>query len=47
MIFDDYDWKETKVGIDRVINEYKSMIHIIDTLTGDGISFHQIIVQKL
>ena len=47
MIFDDYDWKETKVGIDRFINEYKSMIHIIDTLTGDGISFHQIIVQKL
>ena len=47
MIFDDYDLKETKVGIDRFIDEYKSMIHIISTLTADGISFHQIIVQKL
>lgn len=47
IIFDDYDWKETKVGIDRFINEYKTMIHIVAGLPIDNIAYYQFIVQKL
>lgn len=47
MIFDDYDWEETKKGIDRFIYEYKPMLHIIGGLTSNNIAFQQYIVQKL
>jgi len=47
MIFDDYDWKETKLGIDRFMNEYKSRIHVVGGLTIDNQFYYQFIVQKL
>jgi predicted O-methyltransferase YrrM len=47
IIFDDYDWKQTKMGIDRFMNEYKSLIHIVGGLTINNIVYQQFIVQKL
>jgi predicted O-methyltransferase YrrM len=47
IIFDDYDWKETKTGIDKFMNEYKSVIRIIGGLTLNNIAYYQFIVQKL
>jgi predicted O-methyltransferase YrrM len=47
MIFDDYDWPQTKVGIDRFMDEYKPLINIIGGMTPDNNSYQQYIVQKL
>jgi hypothetical protein len=42
IIFDDYDWVETKTGIDKFVDEYSSKIKVIY----DN-SLFQLIVQKL
>lgn len=41
MIFDDYDWKQTKVGIDNFLEEYTGKIRVISDL------HWQLTVQKL
>lgn len=48
MIFDDYfydnqHWQETKVGVDRFLDEYKDKLKIISFIN----SFYQCIIQKL
>lgn len=48
IVFDDYDWKETCVGINQFIDEYKDKLKIIGGLglTTNG-NYFQMIVQKL
>jgi predicted O-methyltransferase YrrM len=47
IIFDDYDWKETKAGIYRFMHEYKSAIHIVGGLAINNSVYQQLIIQKL
>lgn len=41
IVFDDYDWKETKEGIDKFIESYKSHIKVL------GRNDFQLFIQKL
>ncbi len=40
ILFDDYDWNDTGVGIDRFLNEYKDMYKL-------HIKIGQVLIQKL
>ena len=42
IIFDDYDWSQTKIGIDKFLHEYSSKIKLVPFD-----SPFQVIVQKL
>ena len=41
MIFDDYDWKETKEGINKFLDEYRDQLKVIGETT------YQLFIQKL
>lgn len=47
MIFDDYDWKETQVGIDRFIDEHKNMLGFTFGITLSDKICYQAVIQKL